>query len=183
MQYMDHMDSLSHRLIGLLCEGIAGDSSQKFKELHDSTTGHFAAAHYPPCPRPDLARGLRVHTDPHSLSILYQEYPGMQLLKDGKWLTVKPEVGTLTVNVGDMLQVWSNGRYKSVQHRVALNSTTGRFSLIFFKNPRLDEVISAPIELVDEAHPRKYKDVSWKEYLMLIRNGVPKPGLEKITIA
>jgi len=105
MQYMDHMDSLSHRLIGLLCEGIAVDSSQKFKALHDNTTGNFIAAHYPPCPRPELAHGLRAHTDPHSLSILYQEYPGLQLLKDGKWLAVKPEVGTFIVNVGDMLQV------------------------------------------------------------------------------
>jgi len=184
-QYMDHMDSLSYRLIGLLCEGIAKDSSQKFKAFHDNTTGHFIAAHYPPCPRPDLARGLRAHTDPHSLSILYQEYPGLQLLKDGKWLAVKPEVGALVVNIGDMMQIWSNGQYQSVQHRVALNSTTGRFSLIFFKNPRLDEVISAPTELVNEAHPRKYKDVSWKEYMMLIRNGQSKAGhlLEKITIA
>jgi len=68
---------------------------------------------------------------------------------------------------------------------VALNSTTARFSLNFFKNPRFDEVISTPIELLDETHPRKYKDVSWKEYIMLINSGGSKAGnlLEKITIA
>lgn len=186
MQYMDHLDSLSHRLIGLLCEGIAVDaSSQKFKALHDSSTGNFVAAHYPPCPRPDLAPGLRAHTDAGSLTILYQEYPGLQVLKDGQWLAVKPEVGSFIVNVGDMLQVWSNGQYRSVQHRVALNSTTSRFSLIFFKNPRLDEVISTPMELVDEVHPRKYKDISFKQYFMLLKNRNANAGhvLEKIEIA
>lgn len=100
------MDALSSRLIKLLSQGLGVESaSQQYGELHDSSCGNFIAAHYPPCPRPDLARGLRSHTDPHSLSILYQEYPGLQLLKDGKWLAIKPEAGAFVVNIGDMLQV------------------------------------------------------------------------------
>jgi isopenicillin N synthase-like dioxygenase len=185
LQYLEHMDALSSRLIKLLSQGLGVKlASQQFGELHDSSCGNFIGAHYPPCPRPDLVRGLRSHTDPHSLSILYQEYPGLQLLKDGKWLAVKPEAGAFVVNIGDMLQIWSNGRYKSVQHRVALNTSTSRFSLIFFKNPRDHAVISAPAEIVDDEHPRKYKDVSWREYTMLVASGTAKVGhlIDKITI-
>ena len=62
-------------------------------------------------------------------------------------------------------QIWSNGRYKSAQNRAALNSTPPRYSLIFFKNPRPECIICAPSELVNEAHPRKYKAVTWTEYV------------------
>lgn len=112
LKYLDHMDALTQRLIELLSEGL-GVESASFGGLHDSSCGTFIAAHYPACPRPDLARGLRAHTDPHTLSVVYQEYPGLQLLKDGKWLAVKPDVGTLLVNVGDMLQVMKLTRRKS----------------------------------------------------------------------
>ncbi|KAG0581363.1 hypothetical protein KC19_4G245100 [Ceratodon purpureus] len=184
LKYMDHMDALTEQLFELLTEGL-GVKSEKLTAFHDNTCGGFNVAHYPACPRPELARGLRAHTDPHTMAVLYQEYPGLQLLKDGKWLTVRPEAGTLFVNVGDILQIWSNGRYQSVQHRVALNPTASRYSLIFFKNPRLESVISAPSELIDEAHPRKYKAVSWAEYVGMISKGTTKPGLliDKIAIA
>lgn len=67
----------------------------------------------------------------------------------------------------------------------ALNAAASRYSLIVFKNPRKECAVFASSELVDEAHPRRCRAVTWEEYLGVITKGSTKAGhlIEKITIA
>ena len=67
----------------------------------------MAVNFYPPCPEPELTYGLPAHTDPNALTILLQDLmvPGLQVLKDGKWVAVDPHPDAFVINIGDQLQV------------------------------------------------------------------------------
>ena len=61
---------------------------------------------YPPCPLASKVFGLVPHTDSDFLTILFQDQVGgLQLLKDGKWIKVKPNPQALIINIGDLFQV------------------------------------------------------------------------------
>lgn len=67
---------------------------------------HMAINYYPPCPEPELTYGLPGHADPNAITILLQdEVPGLQVLKDEKWIAVNPIPYTFIVNIGDQIQV------------------------------------------------------------------------------
>ncbi|KZV06704.1 flavonol synthase/flavanone 3-hydroxylase [Dorcoceras hygrometricum] len=67
----------------------------------------------------------------------------------------------------------SNGNYKSVEHRVIVNSTKERVSLAYFYNPRGDVLIKPAEPLVSEEHPAKYPAMTFDEYRLYIRkNGL-----------
>lgn len=63
--------------------------------------------YYPPCPEPDHVIGVTPHSDATGLTILLQvnEVEGLQIKKDGKWVSVKPLPYAFVVNIGDMLEV------------------------------------------------------------------------------
>jgi isopenicillin N synthase-like dioxygenase len=66
----------------------------------------IALNYYPPCPQPELTFGLPGHTDPSIITILLiDDVPGLQVLKNGKWVNIRPIPNTFVVNVGDQIQV------------------------------------------------------------------------------
>ncbi|RVW49765.1 Feruloyl CoA ortho-hydroxylase 2 [Vitis vinifera] len=86
-----------------------------------------------------LALGVGHHKDVGALTILAQDDVGGLEVKrktDGEWVRVKPTPDAYIINVGDIIQAWSNDTYESVEHRVILNSERERFSIPFFFNPR-----------------------------------------------
>lgn len=64
--------------------------------------------YYPPCPQADKVLGLSAHTDGAGLTLLLHvnDVQGLQIRKDGKWLSVKTLPGAFVVNIGDILEVW-----------------------------------------------------------------------------
>ncbi|VAI49884.1 unnamed protein product [Triticum turgidum subsp. durum] len=73
-----------------------------------------------------------------------------ELLKDGAWVDVPPMRHAIVVNIGDQLEVITNGRYKSVMHRVLTRPDGNRMSLASFYNPGADAVIFPAPALVEE---------------------------------
>ncbi|XP_024541844.1 gibberellin 3-beta-dioxygenase 3 [Selaginella moellendorffii] len=74
----------------------------------------------PPCPEPDLVLGSSPHSDGVGITLLLQdEVEGLQIRKNGEWKPVNSMPDAFVVNIGDILEVMSNGIYKSVEHRVA----------------------------------------------------------------
>ncbi|XP_022744022.1 probable 2-oxoglutarate-dependent dioxygenase At5g05600 [Durio zibethinus] len=126
---------------------------------------------YPKCPQPNLALGLSSHSDPGGLTLLLpdHEVPGLQVRKDGKWITVKPAQHAFIVNIGDQIQVLSNANYKSVEHRVIVNSSMERISMAFFYNPKSDIPIKPVEELVSSDKPALYSPMTFDEYRLFIR--------------
>ncbi|CAH9111023.1 unnamed protein product [Cuscuta europaea] len=143
---------------------------------------HMAVNYYPPCPQPELTYGLPAHTDPNTLTILLQDshVAGLQVLKEGKWLTIKPRPDAFVVNIGDQLQALSNGKYKSVWHRAIVNSDRARVSVASFLCPENEAVISAPESLTQDGSTAVYRKFTYQEYYSKFWSGALKQqhGLE-----
>ncbi|XP_022983369.1 probable 2-oxoglutarate-dependent dioxygenase At5g05600 [Cucurbita maxima] len=126
---------------------------------------------YPKCPQPDLTLGLSPHSDPGGMTILLPDHnvPGLQVRKGDNWITIDPIPNALIVNIGDQIQVLSNAIYKSVKHRVIVNSNKDRVSLAFFYNPKSDLIIEPAKELVTEERPALFPRMTFDEYRLHIR--------------
>lgn len=131
---------------------------------------------YPKCPQPDLTLGLSSHSDPGGLTLLLpdDQVLGLQVRRDGRWITVKPAKHAFIVNIGDQIQVLSNAIYRSVEHRVMVNSAQDRVSLAFFYNPKSDIPIEPIKELVTEDRPALYTTMTFDEYRLFIRMRGPR---------
>ncbi|XP_006583203.1 protein DMR6-LIKE OXYGENASE 2 isoform X2 [Glycine max] len=163
-EYSRKMRGLSLKLLEAISEslGLERDYIDKALGKHGQ---HLAINYYPPCPEPELTYGLPAHADPNAITILLQnEVPGLQVLYDGKWLTVNPVPNTFIVNIGDQIQVISNDRYKSVLHRALVNCEKERMSIPTFYCPSPDALIKPAPKLVDNEHPAQYTNFTYREY-------------------
>ena len=113
-------------------------------------------------PLGDLALGP--HTDPGVITLLLQDQTGGLQTESAEhgWIDVPPRPGTIVVNLGDSLQVWSNDQYKAAVHRVTPMRETDRYSIPFFLNPTFDAVIE-PIPEYCTDKPR-YRPFTWREF-------------------
>nr|KYP57143.1 Protein SRG1 [Cajanus cajan] len=123
--------------------------------------------YYPPCPEPEKVIGLTPHSDGVGLTILLQvsEVEGLQVRKDGTWVPVKPLPNTFIVNIGDMLEIITNGIYRSVEHRAMVNSEKERISIATFHLSKHDGLIGPAASLVTEERPARFKRIELREYL------------------
>nr|GMC63841.1 flavonol synthase/flavanone 3-hydroxylase-like [Ipomoea batatas] len=131
---------------------------------------------YPKCPSPDMTLGLSPHSDPGGLTILLpdQHVAGLQVRRNGEWVTVKPAAHAFIVNIGDQIQILTNAIYKSVEHRVIVNSNKERVSLAYFYNPRSDLLIQPVKEVVTPENPALYPPMTFDEYRLYIRTKGPR---------
>ncbi|KAI3447444.1 hypothetical protein Pfo_004109 [Paulownia fortunei] len=164
-----HASELGDVVSGLLSEGLGLDS-KRLKELSLLETRIFGGMFYPYCPQPDLTVGLSDHTDPGVLTILLpNQVWGLQVMHGGKWEDVKPLPGALIFNIGDFLQIVSNGEYKSVQHRVLANShKEPRISIVhwFDVGNWGDSDDYGPLtELISTEKPARYRRFTKREYV------------------
>lgn len=81
------------------------------------------------------------------------------------------------------MQVWSNDKYESAEHRVSVNSARERFSVPFFFNPTLSTVVEPLEEVVDELNPGKYGPYNWGDFFKSRRDSnFRKLGVENLQI-
>ncbi len=106
---------------------------------------------------------LHHHTDAGALTILLQDDGGgLQVSSHGKWVDIEPIEGAFVINVGDMMQVWSNDRYKAALHRVLPRKELERYSIPFFFNPSYNTDY-APLESLTLGAPR-YRSINWGSF-------------------
>ncbi|GLJ08102.1 hypothetical protein SUGI_0081350 [Cryptomeria japonica] len=160
--YGAQIRDLSHRILKLLVWSLGVDvSSQSASELFEKSFGTVRMNYYDKCTDKEMIS--RPHTDVSFFTILYQDdVGGLQIrTKEGKWMDSKPLPGSFAVNAGDILQMWSNGRYRSAEHRVVYGkSNRNRLSMAYFFD-LLDEFeIRCPKETIDQEHPQLFKVVT-----------------------
>ncbi|KAK3412453.1 hypothetical protein EUGRSUZ_I01203 [Eucalyptus grandis] len=156
------------RLMGLIARSL-GLPANRFDEFFKDHTSFVRINHYPPCPTPHLALGIGRHKDSGALTILAQDdIPGLEVKRksDGEWVLVKPILDTFIINVGDIIKVWSNEAYDSVEHRAMVNSKKDRISIPFFFMPPHYTMVQPLEELTDEHNPPKYRPYNWGKYLV-----------------
>ncbi|KAF5741405.1 ACC oxidase 3 [Tripterygium wilfordii] len=169
------LEKLAEELLDLLCENLGLEKGYLKKVFYGSKGPTFGTkvSNYPPCPKPDLIKGLRAHTDAGGIILLFQDdkVSGLQLLKDGQWIDVPPMRHSIVINLGDQLEVISNGKYKSVEHRVIAQTDGTGMSIASFYNPGSDAVIyPAPALVEKEAEEEKkqvYPKFVFEDYMKL----------------
>ncbi|KAF5742137.1 1-aminocyclopropane-1-carboxylate oxidase [Tripterygium wilfordii] len=172
-EFAKQLEKLAEQLLDLLCENLGLEKGYLKKAFYGSRGPTFGTkvSNYPPCPKPDLIKGLRAHTDAGGLILLFQDdkVSGLQLLKDGQWIDVPPMKHSIVINLGDQLEVITNGKYKSVMHRVIAQTDGTRMSIASFYNPGGDAVIyPAPALLKKEAETKEiYPKFVFEDYMKL----------------
>ncbi|XP_020232794.1 probable 2-oxoglutarate-dependent dioxygenase ANS [Cajanus cajan] len=168
-EYIEEVEKLSFKLLELIALSL-GLEPKRFEEFFmKDQTSFIRLNHYPPCPYPHLALGVGRHKDGGALTVLAQdEVGGLEVKRkaDQEWVRVKPTPDAYIINVGDIIQVWSNDAYESVEHRVMVNSETERFSIPFFFNPAHDAEVKPLEELTNEQNPMKYRPYKWGKFLV-----------------
>lgn len=155
---------LASRILSLISEGLG----LKCGYFENDLTGSMLMKvnHYPPCPEPSLTLGMTKHSDPNLITILLQDdVCGLQVFKDEKWIAVEPIPHAFVVNMGYQLQIISNGKLISAEHRAVTNSRDARTSVAFFVSPSEECVIEPAQALTDELHPPIFKSFKYKEFL------------------
>ncbi|KAM3220184.1 protein DMR6-LIKE OXYGENASE 2 [Capsicum chacoense] len=165
-EYARDVEKLSYKLLELIALSL-GLSSKRLSGYFKDQTTFMRLNYYPLCPVRHLALGVGRHKDSLALTVLAQDDVGGLEVKrktDGEWIQVKPTPDAYIVNVGDIIQVWSNDRYESVEHRVVASSKKERFSIPFFFGPSHYVMVEPLEELISEERPAKYKAYNWGKF-------------------
>ncbi|XP_047333709.1 flavanone 3-dioxygenase 3-like [Impatiens glandulifera] len=159
---------LQNQLIELVFESL-GLNPKYLHEDIEAGAQVLAVNCYPACPEPDLVLGMPPHSDYGSLTILLQSREGLEIMdQDKKWHHVPVLPGSLIIQLGDQMEVISNGHYKSTIHRATVNMEKRRISIASLHSLGLNKKVGPAMELVDEQHPMSYSEGSFNGFLHYI---------------
>ncbi|KAK9109764.1 hypothetical protein Sjap_017824 [Stephania japonica] len=166
-EYSKQIMKLGVALFELLSEAL-GLNPSHLNDMGCSEGLVFAGHYYPKCPEPELTMGTSKHSDNDFLTVLLQDQlGGLQVHFQDEWIDVTPMHGGLVVNVGDLLQLISNDKFKSAEHRVLSNHAGPRMSASFFSTTTLPSTRTfGPIkELLSQENPPLYREIMIPEYV------------------
>ncbi|PHH64772.1 hypothetical protein CDD81_4034 [Ophiocordyceps australis] len=135
------------------------------------STTLMRAHRYPPAkPESGLGRNaLGAHTDFGGVTLLLQDSVGGLEFFDHaseRWHTVPPVEDALIMNLGDLIERWTNARYKSARHRVTSpDGDVYRFSVVFFSMGELDTVVECLPGCVEAGERCRYEPVRIEDHL------------------
>ncbi|WP_066552405.1 isopenicillin N synthase family dioxygenase [Croceicoccus bisphenolivorans] len=174
--YLDAMVVLSRELLRAFALGL-GLPENRFDDWFQHPASQLSMNYYPllPTGADDEVSNMVPHTDEGPFTILAQgEVGGLEVKRrDGTWIKAPPIDGAYTINVGDMMMWWSNGRFLSNLHRVRNRAGEERVSVPYFANPDRSVVVAPLPELTDgePAYPAvKVADHLARFYKTLAKN-------------
>ena len=174
LQWQQAMTGMSLRLLQAFAQSLAL-GQEAFDPLYgDKPNEHIKLMRYPGQASDESNQGVGAHKDSGFLSFLLQDQQaGLQVeIEEGRWIDALPRANTLVVNIGELLEVATNGYLRATVHRV-LSPAEGRerLSIAFFLGAQLDAVVPLyplPTALLreargpasDPANPL-FRDVGW----------------------
>ncbi len=175
LAFIDACRVVGHRVLAGISANLGMPADYLAAAFRSRDTSFLRLNYYPVCddPAPADAQtvpssghlGVNRHTDSGALTVLLQNaQPGLQVYRDGTWHLIEPRSDALVINIGDIVQVWSNDRYRAPLHRVILSREVPRNSAPFFLNPPC-AVNYAPLpSLCNENDPARYQPINWGEF-------------------
>ncbi|KAL2252153.1 UNVERIFIED_CONTAM: Protein SRG1 [Sesamum indicum] len=164
--YASELKILGMKILKLMAKAL-DMKAEEMETLFAQGMQSMRMSYYPPCPQPELVTGLYPHSDAVGLTILLQvnEVDALQLKKDGFWIPIAPLPNAFIINVGDIVEIVTNGAYRSNEHRVTVNKEKARLSISTFLSPNLDGDMGPAPSLITPPHtPAKFKRIGVAEY-------------------
>lgn len=159
-QYYQHIRQIGHQIFRALALALSLPETY-FDEHLTLAPSQLRLIHYPYNPSAKDSLGIGSHTDYEFFTLLLPTAPGLQVLsKNGQWVDVPLIEDTLVMNIGDMMQIISNGHYIATKHRVK-KVQEERYAFPFFFSCNYDFIVKP---LIDTAHP-KYPAIKCGEHL------------------
>lgn len=115
---------------------------------------------------------MGAHTDYECLTLLHTRNAGLQVMtSEDTWIDVPVDHRVFVVNIGDMMEAWTNGQLRSTPHRV-LNLSPERFSMPYFVAANHDALIEPFPELLRTGEQSRYEPFTAGAHLerMLMRD-------------
>ncbi|MED6221418.1 hypothetical protein PIB30_054428 [Stylosanthes scabra] len=182
LEYMKKTEALAKRLLNALKKRLNVNEMDEATEALFMGSRRINLNYYPICPNPNLTVGVGSHSDVSTFTILLQDKTGGLYVRPEDrhgWIHVSPIHGALVINIGDALQIMSNGRYKSIEHQVTTNGSKNRISVPIFVNPRPSDVIGPLPQILASGEKPKYKNVLYSDY---VKHFYWKPHDGKLTL-
>ena len=142
-----------------------------FVKFHSGQNISLRLLRYPVCSSDkvqDSQLGAGAHTDYGLTTFLFQDsVGGLEICdQDGNWQDVEPDKSVVLINSGDLLERWTNGKYRSTLHRVKpMTRGRDRFSIAFFVDPDSDTEVKVLDSFIGADTPRKFSDVKAGDYI------------------
>jgi isopenicillin N synthase-like dioxygenase len=169
-------ERLAYRLLAAISTNLGmspGFLSRGFGKRHSS---FLRLNYYPvsltPASTSDGHLGVGQHTDGGALTLLMQDgQPGLEVFKDNEWHIVEPRRDAIVINIGDIVQVWSNDNYFAALHRVIASVERDRYSIPFFLMPEYKANYAPLPTMVTADQPARYREINWGEFKRLRSEG------------
>lgn len=157
-----------------------GESENYFYKMFTHQSSMLKLNHYPPQESPTSVSNIGVvpHTDSGGFTILWQdENGGLEIQsKSGEWVLAPPIPETFVINLGNTMQIWTNGEFSSTPHRVINRSGVERYSIPFFANPRYDVPVKPLLGNSDSEYHEEFELYQLKKW----RRSFPVAGIPEL---
>ena len=180
--FFDDCNALIHHILRALALALSLPSAEQLSATHAQSLFQLRLLHYPPVAASALDSGraarIAAHSDFGTLTLLFQDAVGGLQIEDpqhrGSFNHVDSVPGTVMVNVGDLMERWSNGRWRSTVHRVVAPPGDGgegvcpsRYSVPFFATADPETVIEALPGCWGEGNPKRFEGITAWGYLQM----------------
>ncbi|MCB0374583.1 MAG: hypothetical protein KDD04_01540 [Sinomicrobium sp.] len=166
--YYNEMWKLGTRLLNVFAIAL-GLPETFFDDKVNDPMAQLRLLHYPPHHKRKNSNVLSCgeHTDYGCITILYVDnVSGLQLKdKTGNWIDVPSLADKFIINIGEIMERWTNGLYSATEHRVPDNGGLDRYSVPFFFDPNHEAMIECIPTCISASNPPKYKPVKASDYL------------------
>lgn len=164
--YSSQTSKLACRLLEFMAKGMGAEPESLIGIFEGQSQG-MRMNYYPPCWQADKVLGLSPHTDAAGLTLLLQvnNVQGLQIKRDGKWFPVDALDGAFIANVGDTLEILSNGKFRSIEHRAVIHPNKERISVALFQYPCSNLMVAPLPEFVKDGKVR-YRSTRYQDFLM-----------------
>ncbi|KAL4896700.1 thymine dioxygenase [Aspergillus ambiguus] len=174
---------LGRELLRAVAMGLDLEDEEYLTKQHSGHNNQLRLLHYLPVPAEDL-KSERIarcpaHTDWSSMTMLFQDNCGGLEVEDvtnpGAFVAADPVKDAIVLNVGDLLQMWSNDRLRSTNHRVRMppladrgegagRMTRERYSIPYFMSADPASVIECIPSCISADRPAKYNPITQADY-------------------
>ncbi len=149
LAYWEACDRVSDTLLRIFAQTLGLDTDE-FLAMFDAPITNMTLLHYPPQDPEDESPSFHPHKDTNAFTILFPDpVGGLRLQKrDGSWIDAECPADALLINIGDMMELWSGGRFVSTPHQVINTTGAERYSFPHFVVPTHSAVVQPLVDPV-----------------------------------